>query len=103
MLFYIILMLCISIFFLKETKKLQENNSSLLKEFCKTKELSLAASKILQLIGICSFISALFMLICFITQVFTGTLLRPLAALSIIFNSGGFIVGILKLYHLQNL
>ena len=59
MLFYIILMLCISIFFLKETKKLQENNSSLLKEFCKTNELSLAASKILQLIGICSFISAL--------------------------------------------
>lgn len=101
MLFYIILMLCISIFFLKESKKLNEKNSTFLKEYCKTEELASTASKLLQLIGLCSFISALLMFICFIMILFTGTFLRPLAALSIFFNSAGFIIGILKLYRLQ--
>lgn len=97
MLIYIVLMFGIAIFFYKESKKLLSGQSNLLKEFCSDPVSKKTALSILRILCLTSAASALLMLIAFVLSKLTGTLPTPIAALSILCYTGGFIFSMLKL------
>ncbi len=100
MLVYIILMTAIAVFFYKESKKLVEGRSNLLKEFCKDPLSTKTVLSMLRIICLSASASAVIMLIPFLVSKFTGTMLSPVAALSILCYTIGFITAMLKLKHM---
>ena len=100
MLIYIVLMTAIAVFFYKESKKLLAGRSSLLKEFCKDPASTKAILSMLRIICLSAAASAVIMLIPFFISLFTGAMPTPLAALSILCYTAGFIAAMLKLKHL---
>lgn len=97
MLIYIILMLGIAIFFYKESKKLLDGQSNLLKEFCKDAVSTKKALSLLRKIFLTSAASAVLMAVCFIMTKMTGTMPKPVAALSILCYAAGFIGAMFQL------
>lgn len=97
MLIYIILMLGIAMFFYKESKKLLEGQSNLLNEFCKDLVSTKKALSLLRKIFLTSAASAVLMVVCFMITKVTGTMPKPVAALSILCYAAGFIGAIFQL------
>ncbi len=97
MLIYIGLMLGIAIFFYKESKKLLEGQSNLLKEFCKDPVSTKKALSLLRKVFLTSVVSAVLMAVCFVITKATGTMPKPVAALSIICYGAGFIAAMFQL------
>ena len=97
MLIYIILMLGIAMFFYKESKKLLEGQSNLLNEFCKDLVSTKKALSLLRKIFLTSAASAVLMAVCFMITKVTGTMPKPVAALSILCYAAGFIGAIFQL------
>lgn len=97
MLIYIGLMLGIAIFFYKESKKLLEGQSNLLKEFCKDPVSTKKALSLLRKVFLTSVVSTVLMAICFVITKATGTMPKPVAALSIICYGAGFIAAMFQL------
>ncbi len=97
MLIYIVLMLGIAMFFYKESKKLLEGQSNLLKEFCKDLVSTKKALSLLRKIFLTSAASAVLMAVCFMITKVTGTMPKPVAALSILCYAAGFIGAMFQL------
>lgn len=97
MLIYIILMLGIAMFFYKESKKLLEGQSNLLNEFCKDLVSTKKALSLLRKIFLTSAASAVLMAVCFMITKVTGTMPKPVAALSILCYAAGFIGAMFQL------
>ena len=97
MLIYIVLMLGIAMFFYKESKKLLEGQSNLLNEFCKDLVSTKKALSLLRKIFLTSAASAVLMAVCFMITKVTGTMPKPVAALSILCYAAGFIGAMFQL------
>lgn len=97
MLIYIILMLGIAMFFYKESKKLLEGQSNLLNEFCKDLVSTKKALSLLRKVFLTSAASAVLMAVCFMMTKVTGTMPKPVAALSILCYAAGFIGAMFQL------
>ncbi len=97
MLIYIILMLGIAIFFYKESKKLLEGRSNLLQEYCNDPASTKKALSLLRKIFLTSAASAVLMAVCFVMTKVTGTMPKPVAALSILCYAVGFIGAMFQL------
>ena len=97
MLIYIVLMLGIAIFFYKESKKLLKGQSNLLKEFCKDPVSTKKALSLLRKVFLTSAASAVLMTVCFLMTKVTGTMPKPVAALSILCYAAGFIGAMFQL------
>ena len=97
MLIYIIFMAVITIFFYRESQKLLESRSDLLKELCKDPLTTKTILSLLRKVCLASAGSAICMMTCYIAYKVTGTLHRPLAAISILLYSTGFIWAMFKL------
>ena len=97
MLIYIVLMLGIAMFFYKESKKLLEGQSNLLNEFCKDLVSTKKALSLLRKIFLTSAASAVLMVVCFMITKVTGTMPKPVAALSILCYAAGFIGAMFQL------
>ena len=97
MLIYIVFMAALAAFFYKESKKLLEGRSNLLKEFCKDPLSTKTALSMLRIICLSAAASAFLMLIAFIISKITGAMPTPVAALSILCYTIGFIIAMLKL------
>lgn len=101
MLIYIILMAALAGFFYQESKKVAEGRSDLLREFCKDSLSQRIVFRMLRIICLTSAVSAVLMLFPFLIAQITGKLLAPLAALSILCYTVGFIIAMLQLKKLQ--
>lgn len=97
MLIYIVLMFAVAIFCRQESKKLLAGQSTLLKELYKDPPAAKTALSSLRLVCLSSAASAILMLLSFILFQLTGSLPKPLAALSILCYTIGFIAAMLKL------
>lgn len=97
MLIYIIFMAVLAAFLYRESKKVAEGRSNLLKDFCKDPLSTKAALSMLRIVFLASAASAAVMLICFIITQITGTMPKPVAALSILLYSIGFISAMFKM------
>lgn len=97
MLIYIVLMSAIAIFCHQESKKILAGQSTLLRELCKDPTTAKTALSTLRIICLTSAASALIMLFPFVLSKTTGSLPKPLAALSILCYTIGFIAAMLKL------
>ncbi len=90
MLIYVAFMAAIAYFLHKESTKLLKNESELLQEFCNDPAAKKAVLSLLRKVLLSALGSALLMLVCFIVKLATGTMFRPLAALSILCYTIGF-------------
>lgn len=97
MLIYIIFMAALAAFLYKESKKVVEGRSTLLKDFCTDPVSTKAALSMLRIVFLASAASAVVMLLCFVITQVTGTMPKPLAALSILLYSIGFISAMFKM------
>jgi len=97
MLIYIVLMFAIAIFCYRESKKLLSGQSALLKELCKDPVTTKTALSTLRLVCLAAAASAILMLLSFVLFQLTGSLPKPLAVLSILCYTVGFIAAMLKL------
>ncbi len=97
MLIYIVLMFAIAIFCYRESKRLLAGRSTLLKELCKEPATRKTALSTLRLVCLTAAASAILMLLSFVLFKLTGSLPKPLAALSILCYTAGFIAAMLKL------
>lgn len=97
MLIYIVLMLGIAIFFYQESKKLLEGRSNLLQEYCNDPASTKKALSLLRKIFLTSAASAGLMAVCFVMTKVTGTMPKPVAALSILCYAAGFIGAMFQL------
>ncbi len=96
MLIYVAFMAAIAWFLHKESTKLLKNESELLREFCDAPVTKKAVLSLLRKVLLSALGSALLMLICFILKMATGAMLKPLAALSILCYTIGFMYAMLK-------
>ncbi len=97
MLIYILFMSALSAFLYRESKKLLAGESRLLKEFCKDPLSTKTALSTLRIVFLSSAASATIMLLCFLLTKISGTMPKPIAALSILCYTIGFIAAMLKL------
>ena len=97
MLIYIILMLALAFFFQREGQKLLMGNSKLLQEFCQDAYATKTALSTLRILCLTSIISGFWMLVAFVLSKALGKFLTPLAVLSILCYSIGFILAMLRL------
>lgn len=97
MLIYILLMLGIAVFFYQESKKLLKGQSNLFKEFCNDPISTKKALSLLRKVFLTSVASAVFMAVCFLMTKITGTMPKPVAALSILCYGAGFIAAMFQL------
>ena len=100
MLIYIVCMAAIAVLFYKESKKLLEGRSTLLQEFCKDPLSTRTILSMLRIICLSALVSAVLMLAAFLFSKLTGRLPAPLAALSILCYTVGFISAMLKFKNL---
>lgn len=97
MLIYILLMLALAFFFQREGQKLLAGNSKLLAELCQDVYSKKTALSTLRILCLTSLVSALCMLIAFVLSKVCGKFFTPVAALSILSYSIGFILAMLRL------
>ena len=97
MLIYIVFMLAVTAFFYQESKKILTGKSVLLKELCNDPVSAKIARSALRILCLASAVSAILMLIPFILSKLTGAFPTPVAALSILCYTVGFIFAMLKL------
>ena len=91
MLIYVLFMAAIAWFLYKESIKLLKNESTLLKEFADDPIARKTALSLMRKVLLCALLSAGLMLACFVVTKTTGVMPRPLAALSILSYTIGFI------------
>lgn len=97
MLIYVIFMIVIARFLYKESIKLLKDESTLLKEFCSDLVSKKTALSLLRKILLSTIFSAGLMLACFVVTKATGVMPKPLAVLSILCYTIGFISSMFKL------
>ncbi|MGN0136181.1 hypothetical protein [Anaerotignum sp.] len=97
MLIYMILMLGIAIFFYQESKKLLKGQSNLFQEFCTDPVSTKKALSLLRKVFLTSLVSAVLMFLCFLMTKATGSMPKPVAALSILCYGIGFIAAMFQL------
>lgn len=91
MLIYILFMAGIAYFLYKESIKLLKNESTLLKEFADDPLAKKTALSLMRKVLLSSIFSAGLMLACFVVTKTTGVMPKPLAAISILCYTFGFI------------
>lgn len=101
MLIYTIFMAALSVFLYRESKKLLRGESKLLQEFCKNPISQKTVLSMLRIILLSSAASAALMLLCLILTRISGEMPKPLAMLSILCYSVGFISAMFKLKNMQ--
>lgn len=102
MLFYTILLVFISAFFYREGKRMSEMRSHFLPDFNISASVAQVAAKQLFFTSICSAISGIIMLLCWIYQQITHRdCPKILLALSIIIYAGGFMLAMYRCYQLK--
>lgn len=97
MLIYILLMLALAFFFQREGQKLLTGTSTLLAELCHDAYSKKTALSTLRILCLTSLVSGFCMLIAFVLSKATGKFCTPLAVLSILSYSLGFILAMLRL------
>lgn len=97
MLIYIILMSAIAIFLYRESNKLVAGTSVFLQEYCTDLMAAKTVLSLMRKVCLAAAASAMAMLFCFTVSTATGTLCKPLAALSILLYTIGFIGAMFKL------
>ena len=102
MLLYTILLICISIFFYRESLLLKEMDSKFLSDFNQDTTTAHYAAKQLFLISTCSLISGVLMGFCWLYQTLSQqNSSKVLLACSILIYTGGFILGMYRCYRLK--
>ena len=101
MLIYILFMTALSAFLYQESRKVLEGKSNLLREFCKDPVSTKTALSMLRIVFLASAASAALMLVCFLLTKAGGAMPKPVAALSILCYTIGFISAMLKLNRLK--
>ena len=96
MLIYVLFMAAIAYFLYKESIKLLKNESTLLKEFCDDPIAKKTALSLMRKVLLSALLSAGLMLACFVVTKATGVMPKPLAAISILCYTIGFIVAMFK-------
>lgn len=96
MLIYVIFMVAIAVFLYKESIKLLKGESNLLKEFCNDPVSAKTALSLMRRVLLSAVFSAGLMLACFVVTKTTGVMPKPLAALSILCYTFGFIHAMFK-------
>lgn len=96
MLIYVLFMAAIAIFLYKESIKLLKNESTLLKEFCDDPIARKTALGLMRKVLLSALLSAGLMLACFVVTKATGVMPKPLAAISILCYTFGFIFAMFK-------
>ena len=96
MLIYVLFMAAIAYFLYKESIKLLKNESTLLKEFADDPAAKKTALSLMRKILLSSLLSAGLMLACFVVTKATSVMPKPLAALSILCYTIGFIHAMFK-------
>ncbi|MBQ7758674.1 hypothetical protein [Anaerotignum sp.] len=96
MLIYVIFMVAIAVFLYKESIKLLKDESTLLKEFCTDPVAKKTALSLMRKVLLSAIFSAGLMLACFVVTKATGVMPKPLAAISILCYTGGFIYAVIK-------
>ncbi|MBQ3568716.1 MAG: hypothetical protein IJA25_07275 [Anaerotignum sp.] len=91
MLIYVLFMAAIAYFLYKESIKLLKNESTLLKEFADDPAAKKTALSLMRKVLLSSLLSAGLMLACFAVKMATGVMPKPLAAISILCYTIGFI------------
>ncbi len=102
MLFYTILLVCISIFFCREGCLVKQMSSKLLPDFNEDPSAAQYAAKQIFLISVCSAISGGLMLLCWLYQILAQkNSPKLLIACSIFIYAGGFMLGMYRCYRLK--
>ena len=96
MLIYILFMAAIAVFLYKESIRLLKNESRLLKEFADDPIARKTALSLMRKVLLSALLSAGLMLACFIVTKLTGVMPKPLAAISILAYTIGFIFAMVK-------
>ena len=96
MLIYVLFMAAIACFLYKESIKLLKNESTLLKEFCNDPIAKKTALSLMRKVLLSALLSAGLMLACFVVTKATGVMPKPLAAISILCYTFGFIFAMFK-------
>ena len=96
MLIYILFMAAIAIFLYKESIRLLKNESRLLKEFADDPIARKTALSLMRKVLLSALLSAGLMLACFVVTKLTGVMPKPLAAISILAYTIGFIFAMVK-------
>ncbi|MBQ2880531.1 MAG: hypothetical protein IJE27_07540 [Anaerotignum sp.] len=91
MLIYVLFMIAIAVFLYKESIKLLKNESTLLKEFADDPLAKKTALSLMRKVLLSAIFSAGLMLACFVVTKATGVMPKPLAAISILCYTIGFI------------
>lgn len=102
MLIYTSVLFLISMFFYSETRQTKKMSSRLLPDFNVDASTATLAAKQFFMISICSAISGLLVLGCWIYQKITSlTCPKPFLAFSMLIYAGGFIIGLYRCYQLK--
>ena len=96
MLIYVIFMVAIAVFLYKESIRLLKGESQLLKEFCNAPSAKKTVLSLMRKVLLSAIFSAGLMLACFFVTKATGVMPKPLAALSILCYTFGFIHAMVK-------
>ena len=96
MLIYILFMAAIAVFLYKESIRLLKNESRLLKEFADDPIARKTALSLMRKVLLSALLSAGLMLACFVVTKLTGVMPKPLAAISILAYTIGFIFAMVK-------
>lgn len=96
MLIYVVFMVAIAVFLYKESIKLLKGESELLKEFRNDPAAKKTALSLMRKVLLSAIFSAGLMLACFVVTKVTGVMPKPLAALSILCYTIGFIHAMFK-------
>ena len=96
MLIYVLFMAAIACFLYKESIKLLKNESTLLKEFADDPLAKKTALSLMRKVLLSALFSAGLMLACLAVTKFTGVMPKPLAALSILCYTVGFMFAMIK-------
>ena len=96
MLIYVLFMAAIAYFLYKESIKLLKNESKLLAELADDPAAKKTALSLMRKVLLSALLSAGLMLACFVVTKFTGVMPKPLAAISILCYTIGFIFAMVK-------
>lgn len=94
---YIIFMLALAFFLHRESKRLLSGESRLLRELCQSPHAAKAALSAMRIVFLAACASAVLMLLCLLLTLLGGEISKPLAAISILCYSVGFIFAVWKL------
>lgn len=97
MLIYIVVMLALAAFLYRESEKIVSGESILLRELCQSPYAAKAALSAMRIVLLTACVSAFLMLVCFLLSKIFGFMPKPVAALSILCYSAGFICAMCRL------